>query len=261
MATATPVRRIEAPDLVSDDDLLAQGLIDEDVAAFDHDPVPGEIIVHETNIEGDAGAWIKGTMTGDDPTQVAIYDIDGRRFSMPKDWALMRLQKRYARNHPQYPGRPVFYKRPPKVFPTPTFPCPAEWGGGCRKMLFSRHQQSIHFRQRHKLEWEAREDDRKRDLEERGVRAAERQAELMERLLSGGVAPAAIQATQEVVEVIPAAPAEQEEAEVPFGVPDATWERAPLIAWLKANELPLPERWIHMKQVDVWKHVKGLIGE
>ena len=93
---ATAVRRVDsAPDLDPEEFL-------------DHDPRPGEVIF-------DAGDGTKEgrfdfTYSGDDPSQiVTIYDIEGRGFTMPKEWALLRLQKRWPANHPNYANMKVFY--------------------------------------------------------------------------------------------------------------------------------------------------------
>ena len=258
---AMPVRRMSEVRDFSDDELVAQGVMDVEDVEFDHDPVPGEIIVDERNIEGHKDARITGTMTGDDPTHVAIYDIDGRRFTMPRDWAELRLLKRYPKNHPKYPNQPVFYKRPPRVFPKPTFACPSQWQGGCRKMLYTKLQQDRHFRLRHHEEWEAREEEAKMLRDERAIAAQERTALLLEKLLGGGAVP-----TEAVENILAEAPAPDDPKDSPedesdlFGMPDATWKRQQLIAWLKQNEIPAPEGWIKLSQADVWEYVKEKIG-
>jgi hypothetical protein len=259
---AIPVRRTGEVRDFSDDELVDQGLMAAEDVEFDHDPVPGERIVNEQNIGGIPGASLTGTMTGTDPSEVAIYDIDGRRFAMSYDWAVMRLLKRYPKNHPSYPNQPVFYKRPPKIFPVATIPCPSEWHGGCRKMLHTKLQQSRHFRLRHHEEWDAKQEQNKMDLEERGIVAQERTAALMERLLTGGqFSPAAIETTlAQVPAVDDPEPVEPEDESDLFGVPEASWKRQSLIAWLKQNNIAPPDGWIRMSQADVWAFVKDKIG-
>ena len=97
--------------------------------------------------------------------------------------------------------------------------------------------------------------------DERAIAAQERTALLLEKLLGGGAVP-----TEAVENILAEAPAPDDPKDSPedesdlFGMPDATWKRQQLIAWLKQNEIPAPEGWIKLSQADVWEYVKEKIG-
>ena len=84
---------------------------------FDRAIAPGDELFKWTGQDGGGqrGTEFSATATGTDPTQVIIYRIDGRPVTLRKDWAILRLMKRYPKNHPSYPNQPVFYLRQPRV--------------------------------------------------------------------------------------------------------------------------------------------------
>lgn len=256
-ATATaPVRRIaDAPELPVDD---AEQIDMEDEGYFDHDPVPGEKVFDYG--DGSKDGRFDGTYTGDDPSHVAIYDITGRRFTMPKDWAVLRLRKRFPANHPSYPSMKVFYPKAPREFPTPTVPCPSQWAVNCRK-FYSEQQARVHFQRRHETEHRTRLEEDTRTREERMVRAQEQQVTLMSALLgrlAGGepVSQEEIAAATAPVEV----PAAAVTGPVLTDIPDESWKVSQYREWLALHELPpLARNGVGITQPEAWAHVKQFI--
>jgi len=264
------VRRVETIPF-EDDELAAQGYIDEDDVELDRDVLPGEKLFDYNVAGGAADGRFDGTMLGDDPRNVVIYDIEGRPFGMPRKWAEQRLQKRYPPSHPTYPNKRVFYRRPPKEFPQPTVPCPSVRGGGCRKMLYNEHQAREHFQRFHRDEWQEREAEKQRRLSERAIEAQERQAELLARVLerlSGVESPRPVEelvalvadAAADVVADV-AADAAEPEAPFPPGEPDQTWTIEQMRAWCEAHDVPLPKESFPRMSKKAWlEHIDQELG-
>lgn len=184
-----PMQRVGEVQDLTDDQLFAQGMIDLENLEFDRPAAPGEQIFKVGRGDGQFSA----TATGTDMTPVNIYTILGETRVMPLDWAKARLTKRYPPNHPSWPNQPVFYRRPPRQAPVPTIPCPSVWSGGCRKMFLTTLARDQHMQGRHGAEWRQIESQRQRDNQERMTVAAERQALLMEKLLTGGFTPSIVE--------------------------------------------------------------------
>lgn len=278
MTSAPTLRRVEEAAELSDGDLLNHGLSDEADVQFelasDREPKPGEKILEYGDGRENRliGRLTRGTT---DASPVAVYDILGRRYTMPLAMALLRLRKTYPADHPnpEWRGKRVFYHKAPRIFPEPTFPCPRVASGECRKVLFTALQRERHYKLKHPTAWAEEERLRQRDREERGIRAQERQAELMERLLArlagaaeperaeieqalGHDGPLPFEPTAEDLEL---ADADAEGEEMPVSIPDETWKRQDLIAWLRQNEYPIPEDWMHMNTASVWEYVRAFV--
>ena len=259
---ATPVSDVHD---LTDADLVSAGFSLDGPVQFEsaetHIARPGERLVEYG--DGRENRLI-GRMTpgSSDMSQVAIYDITGRRITTTKDWALKRLKKTHPAEHPNpaWRGQPVFYTRPPVDFPAPTFPCPLVASGLCRKMLHSADLRDAHFRTKHAQSFEAAERSKKADREERSIQAQERTAALLERLITGGADVAKVTA-DDLSELVAEATADEPDFDAAAAgeIPNETWKRQRLIAWLKENEHPVPEDWIKLSTEQVWAHVKGLM--
>lgn len=200
MTQSTIVRPTAPPQELTDADLEAAGMLDPAAQEFDR-PAGAAPQLSVTDLDFDRTiqpgdtlfSWPQGGQRGfeaqaqgTDPTLVVIYRIDGSPVQMRKDWAILRLLKRYPKNHPSYPNQPVFYKRQLRVPAPPTVPCPARDEVSCGTLFYSELQADQHMRGRHQGNWARREEQRTRDLQERTVRASERQAEMIEKFLAMG---------------------------------------------------------------------------
>lgn len=243
---ATAVRRVANVQEL-DDDAAAEGLIDPNDVALET-MIPGNVIYDMG--DGTKEGQNEFTYVGDNPNDfVFIYDIDGRSWSMPREWALLRLQKRYPANHHLYPNMRVFYRRAPKEFPEPTLPCLSTWKGGCPKKFHTKRNQEAHFRNRHREEFREYEESQRRDREERSIAAQERQADLMAALLAklaGGETVPQSEVNQALAGAVATSePAPGSEPVVAWDVtkkPDETTTVNQMREWLKFHELPMPPR-------------------
>jgi hypothetical protein len=201
--TAPALNRQGPAQELTDDQLLAAGLIEESVAEFDR---PGDREGAMTEWTSAGGVQFK--TTGLDTTDVVIYKITGQPVVQKIDLAIERLKKRYGPRDPLYPNQPVFYKRPPVAAPVPTLPCPLVAEGRCpsSKMLFNEEQVENHFRNRHKDDWDRRKRLRAHSQQERLIASQERTADLMAKLLAQGVPEATIAQVTAAAEPVAEAP-------------------------------------------------------
>lgn len=271
-------RRVElipsTSEIGAEDEALADaGLIDADDVELDRDILPGEQLFDFGDGTPRGQFSATATASSSDPRHVVIYDVEGNPFAMPLEWAERRLQKRYPGNHPKHPHKRVFYRRAPVERPVPTFPCPATWGDGCRKVLYTAIQRDAHFQSRHRSEWRAREAERKREMEERSIAAQEQQAALMSQLLArmAGGDQRVVQQVREEIDLSALAPEEPlatAEAEEPTepelyppGEPNAQWKIQEMKAWCIDHDVPLPQEGFPAHTKKQWlEHIDQELG-
>jgi len=178
-AIATAVQATTAAERT--DALRTAGLIQEDELDLhlDRDLNPGDEVF---NYNRGKDQRFTGHVTGTPNDKVIIYDIKGQPVPMTRQQAVMRLQKVYGARDQFFPGMPVFYRRPPVQRPAPTFECPSETQKHRRK-FWTAKQAEEHFEKRHETEYRRRRESEATARDERGIAAAERQAELMAKLL------------------------------------------------------------------------------
>lgn len=232
--TTAAVRRIDESNIVDAATLLAGA--EYDIPAVP-DPRPGQVIARLGD-PSDRDQRFDAIYQGSDmATHATVYDIEGHPFTMPIDWARQRLSKMYPANHPEHPGRPVFYARQPVVPAEPTIPCKSQWKN-CPKKFFNLQQRDVHFRKRHETEHQTRLEAERIEREERVLAAQERQNALLEHLAARQVKPVMVGPKRKKPYRVPANP-------IPMsldGFPDETWKITDMRQWLVRVGYDLPPK-------------------
>ena len=152
--------------------------------------------------------------------KVNIYDTrTGQPYAVPKASIRMYLDK-LGPNGKVFSPRPV-KKAEPKPFPCPAIMCKAD---GTRKMFSTQNKADEHYRNRHRGEYTRSERQRERDRENREMAMNEGICALLASLKTGNIntSPESIALLREAAE-----------AASLDSVPNKTWRRPRIMAWME----------------------------
>jgi len=212
-----------------DSTYVAQGLIEDDDAILEF---RDKQVLAQQQLGPDPEAFIRHTAHAQDSAYVTIYDREGRPHTLLRSVALLRLEKRYPQSHPLYPGQRMFFRRPPKQPPTPTYECPHP---ECVRKLYTEEQLRTHIRAFHTTLWE--------ELQQEQDRRRQRQLEeAILALASGTVRGATREIAQPKPRDIPRPHGRKAEPPPePMDLSEmAKWEKTDLLRFMGRRGIPAP---------------------